>query len=90
MTAVPAPLPMPAWSEDSSVQAILDGIKTCQQKAQGLSKAMADFEPVLYEKLQWLLDKTLGLAGPYVEAVVLAWEGLKRGLPPASTWSASR
>jgi hypothetical protein len=83
MTAVPAPLPMPVWQEDSTVQAILDGIETCQQKAQDLSKAMTDFEPVLYEKLQWLLDKTFGLAAPYVGEVVLAWEGLKRGLPPA-------
>ena len=82
MTAVPAPLPMPVWQEDSTVQAILDGIETCQQKAQDLSKAMTDFEPVLYEKLQWLLDKTFGLAAPYVGEVVLAWEGLKRGLPP--------
>ena len=82
MTAVPAPLPMPAWQEDPTIQALLDGIKTCQQKAQDLSKAMTDFEPVLYEKLQWRLDKTLGLAAPYVGEVVLAWEGLKRGLPP--------
>lgn len=65
MNDVPVPLPMPAWDEDAACQAILDGAKKCQEKAEELARAMRDFEPTLYQALRRrLLESSVGFEAP--------------------------